>query len=419
MTCIAHKVRKYYFWPFLIGNMQLILSISGIFLSLILLYFNARENKSVRYLGGFFLLAGLYSFSMYTLLNPGSVTLTAVVLVNSSILPYLIGPLLYFYIRSVLRDDPVLTRRDLWHLLPVFLFLVVVSPYLFSSWTNKTQIAGKLIMDLKSQEFFDTAFLGNKLTVYVVFILPAILVMGYVLGSTKLLFSFLKNKKEKQVFISQLPTIKWIKAFLIIEIILVAGYTLFMIKVFCFGDLRRFASLNTLEHLLGMGPIAILILTFFSPAVLYGLPRVPGKRGEIPIPQETPEPVSVAEKTSLLQFESGYLRSIGTEADACMDKFQPYTNPSFNLTEFSVLLRIPVHHLSYYFREEKKQSFSDYRNEWRVKHAKKLIQEGRSGEMTLEAIGMLSGFPNRDSFRTAFQRIEGVTPAVFISQKQG
>jgi AraC-like DNA-binding protein len=78
-----------------------------------------------------------------------------------------------------------------------------------------------------------------------------------------------------------------------------------------------------------------------------------------------------------------------------------------------------VHHLSYYFREEKKQSFSEYRNEWRVKHAKKLILEGKSGDITLEAIGMLSGFPNRDSFRTAFQRIEGVTPAVFISQKQG
>jgi AraC-like DNA-binding protein len=398
--------------------MQFILSILGIFLSVILLYFNARENKSTIYLGGFFLLAGLYSFSIYTLLNSESVALTAVVLVNSGIIPYFIGPLFYFYIRSVLKDEPALTKSDLWHILPAFLFLVITSPYLFSSWTNKTQIAGKLIMDLKSQEFFDTAFLGNKLTTFVVFIVPVILVMGYVLVSIKLLFSFLKNKKEQQVFISQQPTIQWIKAFLTIQIIMVAGYILFMTKVFGFGDLRRFASLNTLEYLLGIGPIAILILTFFSPAVLYGLPRVPGKKGENNAPRESPEPVSPLEKPTHIQLESGYLRTIGREADACMEKFQPYTNPSFNIVEFSVLLSIPVHHLSYYFREEKKQSFTHYRNEWRVKHTKKLILEGKTGEMTLEAIGMLSGFPNRDSFRAAFQKIEGMTPAHYLLKVQ-
>ncbi len=99
-----------------------------------------------------------------------------------------------------------------------------------------------------------------------------------------------------------------------------------------------------------------------------------------------------------------------------MENFQPYTNPGFNLAELSVLIHIPVHHLAYYFREDKKKSFLDYRNEWRVKHAKNLMKEGKNIEMTLEAIGLLSGFPNRDSFRTAFHRTEGVTPAVYISQ---
>ena len=101
-----------------------------------------------------------------------------------------------------------------------------------------------------------------------------------------------------------------------------------------------------------------------------------------------------------------------------MENFQPYTNPGFNLAELSVLINIPVHHLAYYFREEKKQSFSDYRNEWRVNHAKKLILEGKTVEMTLEAIGLLSGFTNRDSFRIAFKRIEGMTLAFFLGQNQ-
>ncbi|MCX6224522.1 MAG: helix-turn-helix domain-containing protein [Bacteroidia bacterium] len=124
-------------------------------------------------------------------------------------------------------------------------------------------------------------------------------------------------------------------------------------------------------------------------------------------------------KTTQKQLESDYLQSIGRGADAFMEKFQAYTNSGFNLAELSLLIHVPVHHLAYYFREEKKQSFTEYRNEWRVKHAKNLMKKGKNIEMTLEAIGLLSGFPNRDSFRAAFHRIEGVTPAVYISHKQG
>lgn len=398
--------------------MQLYLSLSGIIMSAILLYFNARNNKSTIYLGIFFLLAGLYSFSYYALLNSGSVTFAAVVLVNSGILAFLIGPSLYFFIRGILRDDPFLKKRDLWHLLPVLFFLIITSPYLLSSWTYKKEVAGKFISDLNSQNFFNTAFLGNNLLAYIVFILPALLVLAYVLWSSGLLFTFLKHKKERQVFISRLSTLRWIKAFLGIEIILVSGHLLVMVKIFVYGDLRGFASFHHIQNILGIGPLAILLLTFFSPEVLYGLPRIPVKLGEMRSPENPADKGIPLGKTTQKQLESDYLQSIGRDSDGCMEKYQPYTNPGFNLAELSVLIHIPAHHLSCYFREEKKQSFVDYRNEWRVKHAKTLMKEGKNMEMTLEAIGLLSGFPNRDSFRAAFQRIEGVTPTIFTGQKQ-
>jgi AraC-like DNA-binding protein len=398
--------------------MQLYLSLSGIILSAILLYFNARNNKSTIYLGIFFLLVGLFSFSFYALLNSGSVALAAVVLVNSGIIPYLIGPSLYFYIRSVLEDNPVLKKHDLWHLLPVLFFLIMSSPYLMSSWTIKKEVAGKFISDFSSQDHFNTAFLGNNLLAYIVFILPATLVLAYVVWSVGLLFTFLKHKRERQVFISRQSTIQWIKAFLGIEILLVSFHLLFMSMIFGFGELRGFATLNMVQLIMGIGPMAILLLTFFSPGILYGLPRIPTKQVEIKIPELQTSKGNSNGKTNPKQLESNYLQSVGREADICMEKFKPYTNTGFNLAELSALIHIPVHHLIYYFREEKKQSFADYRTEWRVNHAKNLLKEGKTSEMTLEAIGLLSGFPNRDSFRAAFQRIEGVTPTNFIAHKQ-
>lgn len=399
--------------------MQLFLSLSGIILSAILLYFNARNNKSTIYLGIFFLLAGLYSFSFYALLNSGSVTLATVVLVNSGVIPYLIGPSLYFYIRSVFEDDPVLKKTDLWHFLPGSVFLIIASPYLLSSWSFKIKAAGSLIQNLKTQDAFNTSFLGNDYLAYFVFIVPVIIVLGYVLWSSLLLFRFLKQNRKSEVFFRQQSTIPWIKAFLGIEILLVSMHLLFMLKIFVLGDMKGFATLNTVQYIMGIGPMAILLLTFFSPGILYGLPRIPAIRVETEILEKPIEKSIPNGKTTQKQLEANYLQSIGRESDFCMEKFQPYTNPGFNLAELSVLIQIPEHHLAFYFREDRKQSFTDYRNEWRVKHAKKLMKEGKNSEMTLEAIGLLSGFPNRDSFRTAFQRIEGITPAVFISQKQG
>ena len=95
---------------------------------------------------------------------------------------------------------------------------------------------------------------------------------------------------------------------------------------------------------------------------------------------------------------------------------QLYLQSDCNLAYFAKFIKIPAHHLAYYFREVRKQSFNDYRNEWRVNHAKKLISEGGAKQHTLEAIGSSSGFSSRNTFFTAFKKVEGMPPSAFASQ---
>lgn len=59
--------------------MILFLSITGIFLSAILLYYNAKENTSSIYLGSFFLFISLYAFNQYLILYSKSVFLASVI----------------------------------------------------------------------------------------------------------------------------------------------------------------------------------------------------------------------------------------------------------------------------------------------------------------------------------------------------
>ena len=113
------------------------------------------------------------------------------------------------------------------------------------------------------------------------------------------------------------------------------------------------------------------------------------------------------------------MKQIGSKVDECMQDLQPYLQNDCNLAYMAKLTGIPAHHLAYYFRDERRQPFNEYRNHWRVQHAKKLIREGRAKELTLEAIGLLSGFSTRNTFYTAFRKIEGSPPSTFVDKQSG
>jgi AraC-like DNA-binding protein len=169
-----------------------------------------------------------------------------------------------------------------------------------------------------------------------------------------------------------------------------------------------------LQLLSGIGLIGLLVSPFFFPAILYGLPRMPeiatskiSKEKELSLTESKKQPS---------EFEQDYLLIIQHKVEVCMSELQPYLQPDCNLAYFAKLVKIPAHHLAYYFREERMQAFNDYRNEWRVNHAKKLIKEGKTSEVTLEAIGLLSGFSTRNAFFTAFKKVEEITPSAFSAQ---
>ena len=99
-----------------------------------------------------------------------------------------------------------------------------------------------------------------------------------------------------------------------------------------------------------------------------------------------------------------------------MQEFQTFLQPDLNLNRFSDIIQLPAHHLAYYFREVKQQTFNDYCNECRVEYAKSLMREGKTGELTLEAVGILSGFTNRSTFFRAFKKVEDISPGSFLAR---
>jgi AraC-like DNA-binding protein len=398
--------------------MLLFLSISGIFLSTLLLYFNARNYRSTLYLGLFLLLLSLYSLYQYILLYSKSVTLVSLFLWNIAITSsplYLIGPLLYWYIRSVLTDNAKLKRGDAWHLLPMIIFFIAAVPHAFVPWHEKVEAARTVVSDAGFMGEYRATSLAKIFSPTLEYLTRPVLVLGYTLWSAGLFFHYLKKGKGTAVFSKQLFMKKWLFFLLGFLLVLLTTQILLIIRAFKMDFSSLYFHINQLRILSSVGLIGILITPFFFPSILYGLPRLPSSLMDTR-EEGNPEKVMPEHYKKQLHLENNYLDSLGQKVDVYMEKSKPYLQPELNLSQVSVQLGVPVHHLGYYFKEVKKQPFHDYRNKWRIKHAKKLIMEGKNNEITLEAIGTLSGFTNRNAFRAAFQKLEGTSPAAYTAK---
>ena len=396
--------------------MLIFLSILGIFLSVILLVFNARKNGSTIYLGIFFLLISLYGFYQYVLLYSKSVFLIKLLLSGFAIIfppLYLIGPMLYWYIRSVLIDNSHLKRNDIWHLLPMMIYFLAALPYTFVPFSDKIEAAIKVVNDVSYMLTYHATILDQIFSVSAIYLSRPILVLVYTLWSAGLFINYVIKKKTSEVLSKQHFMKKWLCLLLGFLLILELTQIFLIIKAFemYFSDL--YFTLNIFRIFSVAGLIGLLISPFFFPLILYGLPRVPESLAS---PNRLDDLQEQTAEKSRQNFESDYLRSIDETIIFSMKEHQPYLQPDCNLAYFSKLINIPAHHLAFYFREVKKQPFNDFRNEWRINHAKALIHEGKASEITLEAIGTLSGFSSRNAFITDFKKVEGVSPGAYASR---
>ena len=352
----------------------------------------------------------------HILLSSHSALLIAIFNSHFTFFLYLAGPSIYLYIRSVLSDNCRFFRKDLWHLVPGVVYLISAIPYFIKPFADKIAISEEIVKDPGYLSVYRFSLLGNFFSNGLLYISRPLLVLCYTVWSIGMFVRFLKRKDDLTVFSGQKFMTKWLSVFLGSSILLVACHLILIVSTWVSDTSDLFFTINFLQILSVAGLTIMLISPFFFPEVLYGMPRMPVQFSAV---ENYPEGSDLAEEENIkysLKFEDDYLNQILIRIERVMQNLQPDSQIDLNMARFSVLVDVPYHHLAYYFREIKKQSFSDFRNDWRISHAKKLILEGKAAGLTLEAIGLQSGFTNRSAFFRAFKRAEGIPPGEFLAK---
>ena len=87
-----------------------------------------------------------------------------------------------------------------------------------------------------------------------------------------------------------------------------------------------------------------------------------------------------------------------------------YRNKDFSARDLASELNTNTRYISAVINSRFNTNFSCLVNEYRVKEAMHRMADKRYADMTIEEIGSMVGFANRQSFYASFHRIMGETP---------
>ena len=91
-----------------------------------------------------------------------------------------------------------------------------------------------------------------------------------------------------------------------------------------------------------------------------------------------------------------------------------FLQPQLSLIELAQKLETNTAYLSRIINEHFDANFSNYLNKLRVREAQLMFAENKQQSMTLEGIAGSVGFHSRSTFNSAFKKITGVTPSIYI-----
>ncbi len=96
--------------------------------------------------------------------------------------------------------------------------------------------------------------------------------------------------------------------------------------------------------------------------------------------------------------------------DEILIKEKRYRTPNFSAGKLAEMLGVPAYKLSRIIKEEYGMAYTDIVHYYRVQDAAKHLKDRRLAPYTVDDIGAMVGFSNRQSFFTAFRKVMGTTP---------
>ncbi len=297
---------------------------------------------------------------------------------------YLLGaPLLFLYLRTLIKGRAGSGKKDLLHFLPFALVFLYLLPFYLQSSEAKLFSVGSYFNFWARWSYLRSTTLIVQFIIYL-----SLIAAMFVAYSRKLKHQ--ASPAEKSVlfqvrFMLATLTAVWVMGSL--KFVLTLIFPAYDTQTV---DLLIPASLSVFVY--AMGYIGLK-----RPEVLTGMDDLP------------PSPRRYEKSTLTLERADTYLQRLLD----LMNTEKPYMDGELTLQKLAKAVAISPHHLSQTINEQLNQNFIDFINAYRIEEAKRMLVDPAKRHYSILAVSEEVGFNSKSAFNTAFKKHANMTPSEF------
>ena len=390
--------------------MVLVIFIGSIFSSFITAYLLLFRKLSYQFfsdkLFAFLLLSYSICSIVYLLVTTGFLIQVPFLYRSFAPVNYLIPPLAYFYVRSVLKNESSFKAIDLFHLIPFILMAINYLPFYSLPLEDK-----KKIVLLVTANTNDNLIQVGYLPEYIQIIRP-LQCLVYLIFQWKILLDF-KKQPIVSIFDNHYQKVmRWLTIFNWVITAIVISFLLYVV-MYSIGIDNEGWLLEVLKSVSAiLVAISLFILSSYfliDPNVLFGLPFVNPKSK---VKSHSNSEAKIINTTIKQDFD--------TDAKLILEYFdqkKPFLRPDLNISSLSVELDIPTRELSFILNHYFKEKFTDFVNSYRIQYVLDEINKGKLMTQTQISIAEEAGFSGKQSFYNAFRKSYHCTPTEFLKKQ--
>ncbi|MHA8065302.1 helix-turn-helix domain-containing protein [Aquirufa sp. ROCK2-A2] len=394
-------------------SLEILAPVFGIFTSFILLYYLSSLNRSNIFLALFFLCCNLVVLVYFGLHYSKLEFWEGICFVHFLPLSFLLGPLLFLYIKHTVSSKKNFQIIDSIHLLPALFVAIACLPFTTLPLDVKTKMAHEIVNITEDYRLnfywvtFEQLLYARSLHV----IIYAIISLIYFFVNKRILLNQFGILPNNHVIIQ-----RWFFTLIFLQVLIASTSLGHMITLYFepfpilgISSIELFSE----EHFFRICGGGFFIQNFFLflfPKILYG---------------NISYTLTNDEETTFQKIKSSFAKQIKNNFESeklgpIIDAYlidEPFIKKEFTLSQMSFDLKIPERALSNYFNKELNKTFGEWKNDLRINYACQLIDKGAAKKITIEAISSEVGFVSRSKFIDAFKSRKGVTPSAYIKEK--
>jgi len=360
------------------------LTISGIVItgSLMTWYlFSGRKNKADIYLGLFFMLLLItFLFSYFEV--TGTMDAHPWLMFLDMGVPFLLGPLIWFYIISITGTGKRYKENRLFHLLPAIMIYILFADLIFLDPSVKAEIMSMPLSELGIRFQIENILQFLPVPVYI--------------AASLFLIKIYERKLKTSYSSIQKINYRWLRlfltSFLVYWFIIIAGLSF--------------------NYFSGSAAGYIVFLTgwivFSCITGIYGIRH-----------NRTIRSIRLVETKEEVNHEKDQTdTSFYNEFEDYIKSRKPFLDPELHINDLARAVNAHPYQLSRCLNTHYRVNFYDYINRLRVEEFKKRINSGEHLKYPILQLAYDCGFNSKTAFYRAFKKQSGHTPSDYINSIQ-